>query len=73
MRHSLKITQILSRIRRVFELDLPFAELFQEPTIAEEAAQIAKQRGKDPITNPDGQSIIKRRTTFQKVIQLRTV
>ena len=38
--HSLRATQVISRIRNVFQIDFPLRILFESPTIAQLAAQI---------------------------------
>jgi acyl carrier protein len=39
--HSLLATQIISRVRRTFEVELPLHRIFETPTISELAAEIA--------------------------------
>ncbi len=38
--HSLLATQILSRVREVFKVELPLYELFQRPTVAQQASSV---------------------------------
>jgi amino acid adenylation domain-containing protein len=38
--HSLLATQILSRVREVFKVELPLYELFERPTVAQQAASV---------------------------------
>jgi len=42
--HSLMANQVLSRIRQAFKVDLDFEEIFENPTAAELAAYIDRQR-----------------------------
>jgi amino acid adenylation domain-containing protein/non-ribosomal peptide synthase protein (TIGR01720 family) len=44
--HSLLATQLVSRVREQFKLDLPLRALFQSPTVAELAVEIAQAQGK---------------------------
>ena len=41
--HSLLVTQVVSRLRDAFEVDLPLRDLFDKPTIADLAVTIAQQ------------------------------
>jgi hypothetical protein len=45
--HSLLAAQLRSRIQRTFEVDLPLAELFARPTLAEIASAVAMARESD--------------------------
>jgi amino acid adenylation domain-containing protein len=45
--HSLAATQVLSRITKEFQLELPFRALFESPTVAEMAAVITEHRAKE--------------------------
>src|SRR4028119_421994 len=47
--HSLRATQLVSRVREVFQVELPLLSLFEEPTIAGLAETIEEARG-----GPDG-------------------
>jgi len=38
--HSLLVTQVVSRIREIFQVDLPMRRLFEQPTIAAAAAAV---------------------------------
>jgi amino acid adenylation domain-containing protein/non-ribosomal peptide synthase protein (TIGR01720 family) len=61
--HSLLLTQVLARVRRVFELEPPLAELFQAATLAEQAQVIERAREQTqptlpallPLAQPTGQ------------------
>ncbi|HKD02045.1 MAG TPA: condensation domain-containing protein, partial [Terriglobales bacterium] len=51
--HSLMATQVVSRIRRSLNLDLPLRRLFEHPTIARLSEQIAKlQRNQEKSSAP---------------------
>jgi acyl carrier protein len=45
--HSLAATQVVSRVIRSFQLDLPLQSLFQSPTVAEMAAVITASQSKE--------------------------
>ncbi len=45
--HSLLATQVISRVRVYFDVDLPLASLFEQPTIAEQAAAIQHALAED--------------------------
>lgn len=45
--HSLLATQLASRLRDIFQLDLPLATLFRFPSVAELSTQIERQLGSD--------------------------
>ena len=42
--HSLLTTQLISRVRELFQIELPLRHVFQQPTIAELAAAIEQAR-----------------------------
>ena len=45
--HSLKATQVVSRLRKAFQSDIPLRHMFEFPTIAELAAVIDPQKEKE--------------------------
>jgi amino acid adenylation domain-containing protein len=62
--HSLSMTQVISRVRQAFQIEVPFIQVFQSPTIAKLALQIDGSRAngvKDPITSQGQSGIIKPR------------
>jgi len=64
--HSLRLTQVISRIRNVFQIELPFSQVFQTPTIAQLSVLLEERAAngvKDPITTDSKSRIIKRRRT----------
>jgi acyl carrier protein len=47
--HSIALTRIVSRVAERFDVDIPLAELFDMPTIAELAKLLQEFLGDDPI------------------------
>jgi acyl carrier protein len=41
--HSLKATQVISRVRQTFRMDLPLRVLFEAPTLAEFTSRVQTQ------------------------------
>ncbi|WP_394836403.1 amino acid adenylation domain-containing protein [Pendulispora rubella] len=50
--HSLMLTQVLSRIRRVFNVEVPLRALFETPTIAAQAREVEVLRGRPTSARP---------------------
>ncbi len=50
--HSLKATQVMSRIREVFQVELPIRELFEAPTLGQLAQRIRAALGTIPSRPP---------------------
>ena len=69
--HSLLGMQLLARIRRTFEVDLPVRRLFEEPTVAGLAIEIEKAKASgiamQPRTIPRRSPLSRRRSTRDRV------
>ncbi|HEX6863493.1 MAG TPA: condensation domain-containing protein, partial [Thermoanaerobaculia bacterium] len=50
--HSLKVTQVLARVREAFGVELPVRSLFESPTLAGLAARIEEASGSAPAAPP---------------------
>jgi amino acid adenylation domain-containing protein len=48
--HSLRGIQVIARVRKVFQVELPLRTLFEEPTVAGLCLEIEKARKRDPGT-----------------------
>ncbi len=46
--HSLKATQVMSRVRNTFQVDLPLRALFEDPTVASLAMRIMQSQTENP-------------------------
>jgi acyl carrier protein len=51
--HSLRATQIISRLRNTLQLELPMRSLFEAPTIAGLAQEINRMKGKGELSEVD--------------------
>ena len=49
--HSLKATQVISQVRRIFQVDLPLRRLFESPTIAGLAEHVQSALGMDLLAH----------------------
>jgi amino acid adenylation domain-containing protein len=58
--HSLLATQFLSRLRDLFQVELPLREIFQTPTIAGLAPTIQAAQGRSPLTRVSGPTRVPR-------------
>jgi amino acid adenylation domain-containing protein len=50
--HSLKVTQVLARVRETFGIELPVRSLFESPTLAGLASRISEAAGSAPAAPP---------------------
>ncbi|MFZ6028170.1 MAG: amino acid adenylation domain-containing protein [Chloroflexota bacterium] len=51
--HSLLAAQLLARIRRAFQVELPMLQVFEKPTVAELARSIDVAQGKETFVLPE--------------------
>jgi hypothetical protein len=47
--HSLKVAEVLSRLRDIFGVDVPFAAFLAEPTVAGMAAVVVRYQGDEGV------------------------
>lgn len=49
--HSLRATQIISRVREAFQVELPLRALFEVPTVAGLAREVENEKSRNPVTS----------------------
>jgi len=65
--HSLLITRIISRIRSIFEVDVPIHAFFEEPTVTAIAARIESEIQTGKAKGPAMNQVIRKRSALQPI------
>jgi acyl carrier protein len=67
--HSLLATQIVARIRDAFQIELPLTLFFQQPTVAELAAEIDRRAAQTVPVTPKIPRLARGQRTFSVLVQ----